>query len=978
MKKSAQYRDHKEQFGDRWDHSCQQAFDLIIEKLTTSPVLGFADPKLPYILHTDASTTGLGAALYQRQEGQMRVIAFASRGLTKSETKYPAHKLEFLALKWAVTSKFNDYLYGAEFVVVTDSNPLTYILTSAKLDATSYRWLSSLSTYNFKLQYRAGSQNRDADGLSRRPHGEPLDDLVSQKERERIKQFTLHRLSETGVEDSVILPEAINAICERHQLREFLDDVGLSDASITLVKSLALHADVLPDGFEQEDEHGLPVIPYLSREELIKQQKMDPDLKVIMDWMEWNDKPPDPKSHPHTVALWIREWNRLKLIEGVLYRERTDQGVTHYQLTLPVALRGMVLKSLHDDMGHMSMERTIDLIRNRFFWPKMALAVEEKIKTCERCVRRKMPPEKAAALVNIKTTRPLELVCMDFLSLEPDRSNTKDILVITDHFTKYAVAIPTRNQKAQTVARCLWDNFFVHYGFPERLHSDQGPDFESRLIKELCDIAGVRKVRTTPYHPSGNPVERFNRTLLQMLGTLENKKKSCWKDFVRPMVHAYNCTRSDVTGYTPYELMFGRQPRLPVDLAFGLPVNKPTKTHSQYVKDLKECLRESYEIAMKTAAKVADRNKRRFDKHVVVSTLEVGDKVLVRNVKLRGKNKLADKWEPDVYVVLRKVEDIPVYTVQPEGRNGPVRTLHRDLLRPCGFIPASEDEESVPPKACHRPRTRLQTGNKAAYQEHVASSQSDSDDDLICIRNQEQQLEFTTTNISPSCRCPTIVPNLPEVKSGETPSATVNPEKENLPERLDEILIDNQARDDDGYNLPVMDQFSNDTTAIEPERENLQLKYLVGTDALNNLPVQNKQQDQGSVEPPSETLNEEDERGDGLIQDESVNLSTQDSLIETGQRVEDVPRRSQRHCEPPKRLQYPKLGNPLSLVVQSLLKGLSTAFTVSLEEPDSLKSTSVEMYGGYPSAIVSQPKRCSGTCISSRRGECNPGNPVTS
>lgn len=91
---------------------------------------------------------------------------------------------------------------------------------------------------------------------------------------------------------------------------------------------------------------------------------------------------------------------------------------------------------------------------------------------------RKKLPEKAAAMVNIKTTKPLELVCMDLLSLEPDKSNTKDILFITDHFTKYAVAVPTQNQKAQTVARCLWENFLVHYGFPERLHSDQGPDFE--------------------------------------------------------------------------------------------------------------------------------------------------------------------------------------------------------------------------------------------------------------------------------------------------------------------------------------------------------------------------------------------------------------------------------------------------------------------------------------------------------------------
>lgn len=187
-------------------------------------------------------------------------------------------------------------------------------------------------------------------------------------------------------------------------------------------------------------------------------------------------------------------------------------------------------------------------------------------------------PRELLLLMNISTCRPLELVCMDFLSLEPDRSNTKDILVITDHFTKYAVAIPTPNQKARTVAKCLWENFIVHYGFPERLHSDQGPDFESITIKELCEISGTKKVHTTPYHPRGNPVERFNRTLLQMLGTLSQSEKHHWKDFVKPLVHAYNCTKNEVTGFSPYELMFGRQPRLPIDLVFGLspPTSKPT------------------------------------------------------------------------------------------------------------------------------------------------------------------------------------------------------------------------------------------------------------------------------------------------------------------------------------------------------------------------------------------------------------------
>lgn len=95
--------------------------------------------------------------------------------------------------------------------------------------------------------------------------------------------------------------------------------------------------------------------------------------------------------------------------------------------------------------------------------------------------------------MNIRTQRPLELVCIDYLSLEPDSKGTKNILVMTDHFTKYAVAVPTADQKARTMAKALWNNFFIHYGFPERLHSDQGRDFESALIKDLCVLLEIKK-----------------------------------------------------------------------------------------------------------------------------------------------------------------------------------------------------------------------------------------------------------------------------------------------------------------------------------------------------------------------------------------------------------------------------------------------------------------------------------------------------
>lgn len=224
--------------------------------------------------------------------------------------------------------------------------------------------------------------------------------------------------------------------------------------------------------------------------------------------IEQGDKPrPTLRHELPELPLLLRELYRLKLLNNILYRRRQVGSQTSYQLVLPAELRDTVLTSLHDHMGHMGVDRTMDLVRTRFYWPRMALDVERKVKTFGRCIRRKALPERAATLVNINTTRPLELLCMDFLSLELDKSGTKDILVITDHFTKFAVAMLTPSQKARTVAKCLWENFMVHYGIPEKLHSDQGPDFESRTIKELCQVAGIHKVRTTPYHPRGNPVE---------------------------------------------------------------------------------------------------------------------------------------------------------------------------------------------------------------------------------------------------------------------------------------------------------------------------------------------------------------------------------------------------------------------------------------------------------------------------------------
>lgn len=269
------YHNPKDLFSDRWTPACQ---------------VGFTNPKLPYILHLDASTLGLGAALYQKQERQKRVVAYASRGLSKCESRYPAHKLELL--KGAVTEKFQDYLYGNPFLAVTGSNPLTYILTSAKLDATSYRWLATLSTFHFQLQYRAGKQNQDADGLSRRPHGQLPDDTSSQKELEKIQQFTKRHLSETDYAN--LNENAIKAICKKYLVHQVTDnDTEEASPSTTLVVSLACNPKAAPEGFNEEDKlSGLPVISSLAPADLRGKQNADPCIREVHRQVELGERPP--------------------------------------------------------------------------------------------------------------------------------------------------------------------------------------------------------------------------------------------------------------------------------------------------------------------------------------------------------------------------------------------------------------------------------------------------------------------------------------------------------------------------------------------------------------------------------------------------------------------------------------------------------------------------------------------------------------
>ena len=622
-----------------WTEAADSAFEHLKKLCISTPILAYPDYKLPFVLHTDSSSEGLGAVLYQKQNGKLRVIAYASRSVSKAESHYPAHKLEFLALKWAVCEKFHEYLYGSNlFEVYTDNNPLTYVLSSAKLDACGQRWVAKLANYNFTIKYKSRLSNVEADALSRISWPEILADS-----------------EDLDVDLNCMDTHVVNTI------------LAGSRSKTSLIESVSCSSKIIPPELSQDSDSS-------SNINWMKEQRADPNLTVIIKLIESGQlqkRKQHGKDTPEVKSL-LRIRKGLKLVKDILYRKTyTDNSSSkkvQWQLVVPKAFRTRALAGCHDDVGHQGRMRTLSLLRERFFWPGMQAEAMQHVMKCTRCLRRKTPSH-VAPLQPIHVRQPLELVHMDYLSLEPSKGNIENVLVITDHFTRYALAYPSKTQTAQATARILWDNFICHYGFPEKFISDQGRNFESDLIKELCKIAGVKKLHTTPYHPQGNgQCERFNSTLCNMLGTLSEEEKSDWKSYLGCMTHAYNCTKHASTTYSPYYLMFGRHPRLPIDVEFGLPKSNSgdNSSKSRYLQKLRRRLNYAFQKATKVANQQANKYKSSYDKSIKGPQLQEKDLVLVKIVAHKGRHKLQDKWEPEEYVVVEQpIAGTPVYRVQP-------------------------------------------------------------------------------------------------------------------------------------------------------------------------------------------------------------------------------------------------------------------------------------------------------------------------
>lgn len=611
-----------------WTPACQLAFDSLKRALTQAPVLAYADFSLAFRLYTDASFQGLGAVLAQVQEGRERVIAYASRSLhpaERNDKNYSSFKLELLALKWAVTEKFKDYLWGATFKVYTDNRPLTHLQT-ANLGATEQRWVAQLASFNFQLCYRPGSSNQNADALSRLPA-----DAGGQV-----------------VEAGPPWNTSGDAVAEEVKARMV---VGTTDWSSA--------------------------------------QQEDGDLGKIRRWKEENRSAAqvDSKLLTPDGRQLLGEWERLQLSNGVLVRQSRDPSTG--QLLMPVVIplqeRQRVWTSYHQALGHARGQRMVQALRGRVYWKGLLGDSRRWEAGCRQCVLGRAGREERAPLSSVVSHYPFEVLAVDYLSLGRVSDPLPYILVITDLFSRYAVAVPTGDQSAPTTAKALWKHVIQVFGCPERILSDQGGAFESEVMRELCQLYGCTKSRTTPYHPQGNGAcERFNQTLLGLLNTLDQEGQARWAERLPYLLQAYNNTPHSSTGLAPFYVLFGRHARLPVDVALGVAVPEARGPQSGWVQHHQQQLLAAYKQVQGQSQRRQEWDQRRYNRRATACPLLPGERVLCRNFRRRARGKLGPFWVPEPWVVLSQPNPgQPVYVIRPEGKEGPTRTIHRNNLRPC-------------------------------------------------------------------------------------------------------------------------------------------------------------------------------------------------------------------------------------------------------------------------------------------------------
>lgn len=667
-----------------WNEQRDEAFQTLKKILTQTPILKFPDYNFPFVVDTDASANSLGAVLSNIIDGEEMPLVFASRVLSKTETNYSTTKREALAviqaMKW-----FRSYLWGHKFILRTDHASLQWLFRQNS-DGMTFRMVQVLQEFDFEVVHRPGQKHGNADGLSRQTTTMP-DWSEGEKETHWV-----------SCPEPMDWTEALNR-CNTSWNEELEPERNL----------------LSPQPMDSNNDDGNTVELGRTIAEVREEQRTDPAISKILQWAQIDDRqtlaalPPCPTTRdaavrlgPEVVAYW-GIWNNLEVHAGVLYRKWQTNSFPPVirQLVVPYKARRDILEQLHSSKvsgGHFAVQKTLDRIRQRFWWPTMRKDIENKCRTCEPCAARRAGKFLRAELQPIIVGMRFHKVAADILGpvTKAKTSGAKFILVFTDYFTKYVVTVPLNGMTAEEVALAFVQHWILRFGAPDSLHTDQGANFCSELMKETCTLLGIEKTRTSAYHPQGNGmVERHNRVIADVLSKYCAENPREWDNLIPYLTFVYNTTVHKTTQATPFSLVFGEECKYPIDLLYP----KPQPVELLEVPQLiTENFREAHEFARGQLGSTQRRQKDLYNKKVTGGTIMEGDKVWLFSPHKAKSRKFYLPWDGP-FEVLEKISETNYKVAKPNDKRRWL-IVHYNRLKPY----VAEQPISLPRSSPYRRR----------------------------------------------------------------------------------------------------------------------------------------------------------------------------------------------------------------------------------------------------------------------------------